>query len=85
VYYGYILLTTYILAVAYKNPFFFFLYWAPVAGAPGSAAAMKTDCTIPGLEVPACTARSSHAYGDRPLGWKGGTLGEKYPVNFGFK
>jgi hypothetical protein len=36
----------------------FFFYWAPVAGAPGSTAAMKAYFMSPALDVPAFPARS---------------------------
>jgi hypothetical protein len=45
-----------------KHCFFFFsFYWAPVAGTPGSTAAMKA------LKVSAFTASNPHAYDARDL------------------
>jgi hypothetical protein len=45
----------------------FFFYWSPLATVPGSTAAMKAYFTSPGLEVPAFTARNTHAYDARDL------------------
>jgi hypothetical protein len=64
----------------------------PVASAPGSTAAMKAYCSHEGL-LNEPGFGSSHLYcqdppclqHERSLAGKGGTVGEKCPVNFAVK
>jgi hypothetical protein len=66
--------------------FFFFFYWAPVASAPGilKPAGLLYEpcfgsCRLYRQEPSRLQPR------ERPLAGKGGTMGEKCPVNFAVK